>query len=196
MLAKHGLVEAIHLEEGSGISRGNHFTARGLAQVLHLFEPHADLLHGHDGGLNKTGTLDDVRTLAGYADTSRHAGALRDLAQEQRQRDALPAAPGHRIPTVVELCRPGHDAVALVSLVVGGISIMNVMLVSVTERTREIGLRMAVGAQRRDIQRQFLIEDVALALAGGILGVIGGCIGAIVIAWQARWPVLISPELF
>ena len=59
-------------------------------------------------------------------------------------------------------------SVALASLVVGGISIMNVMLVSVTERTREIGLRMAVGAQRRDIRRQFLIEAVALALAGGI----------------------------
>jgi putative ABC transport system permease protein len=85
-------------------------------------------------------------------------------------------------------------AVASVSLVVGGISIMNVMLVSVTERTREIGLRMAVGAQRSDIRRQFLVEAVALALVGGLLGVIGGCVGAIVTAWQARWPVLISPE--
>jgi putative ABC transport system permease protein len=85
-------------------------------------------------------------------------------------------------------------SVASVSLVVGGISIMNVMLVSITERTREIGLRMAVGAQRLDIGRQFLIEAIALALAGGLLGVIGGCIGAAIIAWQASWPVLISPE--
>jgi putative ABC transport system permease protein len=85
-------------------------------------------------------------------------------------------------------------AVASVSFVVGGISIMNVMLVYGQERTREIGLRMALGAQRRDIRRQFLIEAVALALAGGILGVIGGCIGATIVAWQARWPVLISPE--
>jgi serine-type D-Ala-D-Ala carboxypeptidase/endopeptidase (penicillin-binding protein 4) len=72
MLAAHGLAEAIHLEEGSGISRDNRFTARGLAKVLELFAPHADLLHGHDGGMNKTGTMDGVRTLAGYADTSRH----------------------------------------------------------------------------------------------------------------------------
>jgi D-alanyl-D-alanine carboxypeptidase/D-alanyl-D-alanine-endopeptidase (penicillin-binding protein 4) len=72
MLAAQGLAEVIHLEEGSGISRNDHFTARGLAKVLELFAPHAGLLRGHDGGLNKTGTLEGVRTLAGYADTSSH----------------------------------------------------------------------------------------------------------------------------
>jgi serine-type D-Ala-D-Ala carboxypeptidase/endopeptidase (penicillin-binding protein 4) len=77
MLAAHGLDGgAIHLEEGSGISRDNRFTARGLAKVLELFAPHADLLRGHDGGMNKTGTMEGVRTLAGYADTSSH-GRLR-----------------------------------------------------------------------------------------------------------------------
>jgi len=69
ILAVNGLAEDIHLEEGSGISRNNRFTARGLAHVLDLFAPHAELLHGHDGGLNKTGTLTGVSTLAGYADT-------------------------------------------------------------------------------------------------------------------------------
>jgi serine-type D-Ala-D-Ala carboxypeptidase/endopeptidase (penicillin-binding protein 4) len=72
MLAAHGLAAAIHLEEGSGISRNNHFTSRGLAKVLELFAPHADLLRGHDGGMNKTGTMEGVCTLAGYADTSGH----------------------------------------------------------------------------------------------------------------------------
>jgi serine-type D-Ala-D-Ala carboxypeptidase/endopeptidase (penicillin-binding protein 4) len=72
MLAAHGLAAAIHLEEGSGISRNNHFTARGLAKVLELFEPHADLLRGRDGGMNKTGGMEGIRTLAGYADTSSH----------------------------------------------------------------------------------------------------------------------------
>ena len=72
MLAAHGLAADIHMEEGSGVSRDDRFTARGLAKVLALFAPHADLLHGHDGGMNKTGTMDGIRMLAGYADTSAH----------------------------------------------------------------------------------------------------------------------------
>jgi D-alanyl-D-alanine carboxypeptidase/D-alanyl-D-alanine-endopeptidase (penicillin-binding protein 4) len=72
MLAAQGLDADIRLEEGSGISRGNRFTARGLAKVLELFAPHAVLLRGPDGSLTKSGTLDGVRTLAGYADTKSH----------------------------------------------------------------------------------------------------------------------------
>ena len=85
------------MEEGSGISRNNRFTARGLANVLDLFAPHAELLHGHDGGLNKTGTMSGVRTLAGYADTKSH-GPVRFVIslKRQRRRDALRAAQGHR----------------------------------------------------------------------------------------------------
>ena len=72
MLVAHDLAGAIHLEEGSGISRGDRFTARGLAKVLALFAPHADLLKNGKGASYKTGTLDGVRTLAGYAETSSH----------------------------------------------------------------------------------------------------------------------------
>ena len=72
LLTEHNLAEAIQLEEGSGISRGNRFTARGLARLLHHFAPHADLLTTRKGAAYKTGTLSGVRTLAGYVKTAQH----------------------------------------------------------------------------------------------------------------------------
>jgi putative ABC transport system permease protein len=83
-------------------------------------------------------------------------------------------------------------AIAGISLLVGGIGIMNIMMVSVTERTREIGIRMALGARREDIMKQFLIESVVLSLAGGLIGMILGIGISMIVCMAMDMPVVIS----
>src|SRR5204863_1327106 len=85
-------------------------------------------------------------------------------------------------------------AIASVSLLVGGIGIMNILLVSVTERTREIGLRMAVGARSRDVLSQFLVESIMLSGLGGAIGIGLGVGGALMVSRAQHWPALVSPE--
>ncbi|WP_278504612.1 ABC transporter permease, partial [Phocaeicola barnesiae] len=95
--------------------------------------------------------------------------------------------------TTTDLMTTLLACIAGISLVVGGIGIMNIMYVSVTERTREIGLRMSVGARGIDILSQFLIESILISITGGLIGVILGCGASFIIKSVAHWPVFIQP---
>jgi putative ABC transport system permease protein len=135
--------------------------------------------------------------------TSRAESQIRALLRD-RHRLAESADDDFRIRNLAEVANARQEgtevitnllfAVALVSLVVGGIGIMNIMLVSVTERTREIGVRMAVGARGRDILLQFLTEALVLSTAGGLVGIGAGVVAASWIGRVMKWSVLFRPE--
>jgi putative ABC transport system permease protein len=142
--------------------------------------------------------------LAGVKSEALTPRAVEEIDRVLRQAHKVKAgSPDFDVSSVQEMAELGYTVtttvqmlvavIASLSLVVGGIGIMNIMLVSVTERTREIGLRMAVGATAADVLAQFLIEAVILSVAGGLLGVTLGVVVAVALAFVAGWPLVVSP---
>jgi putative ABC transport system permease protein len=131
-----------------------------------------------------TGQTTVSQLMVSAATTDEIAQVQTEVTQLLEQRHQIAAA-ASSTGAVMEFLLAG---VAAVSLVVGGIGIMNIMMVSVTERTREIGLRMSVGARSATILRQFLTEATVLAACGGVIGVIAGFIGTFIVAALAKWP--------
>jgi putative ABC transport system permease protein len=168
------------------------------------FIPFSTFAHKVQGGLGKFLQGQVMVEATGSDTTSR---AQKDITALLRDRHRL--APGddddfsiRNLSEIADARQQGTQtmtlllaSVAAVSLLVGGIGIMNIMLVSVTERTREIGIRMAVGAEPHHILTQFLIEALTLSIAGGFIGVAGGVGTATWLARRFQWPVLLQPDV-
>ena len=156
------------------------------------------------GGLSKFLSGQILVSVASSDSTARAQQQISDLLRE-RHRLAPDMEDDFNIKNLAEIASAQQDSsktltlllasIAAVSLVVGGIGIMNIMLVSVSERTREIGVRMAVGAKRRDILAQFLVEALTLSVMGGILGVALGLVAAQRMSASFGWPTLVRPDI-
>jgi ABC-type antimicrobial peptide transport system permease subunit len=155
-------------------------------------------------GSERVGMVDMITASAATAEEMDEARAQMTTVLRQRHRILPGEEDDFTVRSMEEFARASRMAsqvmsnlllaVASISLLVGGIGIMNILLVSVTERTREIGIRMAVGAKARHILLQFLVEAVALAAVGGVLGVALGIGAATLIGSLAGWPVLLAPD--
>jgi putative ABC transport system permease protein len=130
---------------------------------------------------NVSKAMDDCRLVLERRHNAPNRYAARSMEEEMQSANKITGIVGLII-----------SCIAGISLLVGGIGVMNIMLVSVTERTREIGIRMALGAERKNILLQFLIESMVLCILGGIIGVILGYSGAWLVAKFAKWPPLVS----
>jgi putative ABC transport system permease protein len=148
-----------------------------------------------------------VRTIAVQAKTPEAMGSVENQINDLlRQRHRIPSNQENdfTVRNLTEIMSTAEQsakvmqylllAIASISLIVGGIGIMNIMLVSVTERTREIGIRIAVGAKGRDILLQFLIESMVLSLIGGMIGIGLGVVGTLILAKFTQWPTLFSMQ--
>jgi putative ABC transport system permease protein len=177
-------------------------TATGQDQDDVAFMPYSTFLAKIQGGLQKfiPGIImvsatsgDDIsraeKQIANLLRDRHHSGGEDDFSI--RNLTEMATAQQEGVSTITSLLA----FTALASLLVGGIGIMNIMLVSVTERTREIGIRMAIGARPRDVLSQFLVEALTLSFFGGVIGVSLGIVGAHLLGGHMGWPVLIRVDI-
>jgi len=179
-------------------------TAMGQDQDDVVFMPYSTFQAKIQGGLQKFIPGIVMVSAASSEDVSRAEKQISNLLRD-RHHIAIGGDDDFSIRNLTEMMTAQQEglstitsllaSIALVSLLVGGIGIMNIMLVSVTERTREIGIRMAVGARPRDVLAQFLVEALALSCFGGIAGVLLGLFAANQLANHFGWPVLIRADI-
>jgi putative ABC transport system permease protein len=187
-----------------GVAARKGHTAMGQDQDDVVFMPYSTFQAKIQGGLQKfipgilmvsASSSDDVaraeKQITNLLRDRHHIATSGDDDFSIRNLTEMMTAQQEGLNTITSLLA----SIALVSLLVGGIGIMNIMLVSVTERTREIGIRMAVGARPRDVLAQFLVEALALSCFGGIIGVLLGLFAANRLANHFSWPVLVRPDI-
>jgi putative ABC transport system permease protein len=187
-----------------GVAARKGQSAMGQDQDDVVFMPYSTFQAKIQGGLQKYIPGIIMVSATGSEDITRAEKQIGNLLRDRhhipiggsddfsiRNLTEMAAAQQEGVSTITSLLA----SIALVSLLVGGIGIMNIMLVSVTERTREIGIRMAVGARPRDVLAQFLVEALTLSFFGGVIGVLLGLFGANRLAGHFGWPVLVRVDI-
>ena len=177
-----------------GVLESKGYNSFGMDQDDVVLAPYTCVMKPYLQGINASAiteemtdlAIDDITQILRNAHKIKTGGEDDFTIRSQQELSSMMSNTTNLMTTLL-LC------VACISLIVGGIGIMNIMYVSVTERTREIGLRMSVGARGIDILNQFLIESVLLSFSGGIVGIILGCMASVAVNWFAKWPIEIQP---
>jgi putative ABC transport system permease protein len=188
--------DVVGVVEGRAVSRSRTGPIRSRDVNRAVFVPLAALDRG-------SGRADGIDEIVLRIDDSERVGASAEVARRVIQRTTGGAPIDVIVPREIlrqkertqRIFNVVTGAIAAISLLVGGIGIMNIMLASVAERTREVGIRRAVGAARRDIAAQFLVESSLLTSAGGVIGAVVGVAGSMAIQALAGWPTALSPGM-
>ena len=188
--------DVVGVVEGRAVSRARTGPIRSRDVNRAVFVPLAALDRG-------SGRADSIDEIVLRIDDSERVGASAEVARRVIQRTTGGAPIDVIVPREIlrqkartqRIFNVVTGAIAAISLLVGGIGIMNIMLASVAERTREVGIRRAVGAARRDIAAQFLVESSLLTSAGGVIGAVVGVAGSMAIQALAGWPTALSPGM-